>query len=518
MLSFVLNIMPSSLFNWLDSRASGILLHPTSLPSGHGIGNFGPAAYQFVDFLAEGGFGYWQICPLGPTGFGDSPYQCFSAFAGNPYLIDLDPVVSFGLLKESDLEPLRALPHDHVEYGGLYEAFWPLMAKAAKRFAKDGEPSLDGYGNYKSFIKEHAHWLDPYAAYRATKDHFKGKPWFEWAKKYRSYELWQKSDLPKKLADAIAAEKFYQYLFFGQWKLLRDYANSKGIKIIGDVPIFVAFDSADTWSSLEIFQMTKEGKPKAVAGVPPDYFSELGQLWGNPLFDWDALKKRDYDWWIARLKANFLLYDVVRIDHFRGFHDYWSIPATAKDARTGEWKAGPGIEFFEKVKEELPEALLIAEDLGDLSDGVHVLREATGLPGMVILQFAFGGDASNDYLPHNHEKNSVVYAGTHDNDTTLGWYWTEGDHVRDHVRRYLNVGDESPQWDFVRACYRSPARLAVITVQDLLNLGSDARLNTPGAAQGNWQWRYTHENIDFLRREVAGYLNELGYEYGRKQG
>ncbi|GHB91780.1 4-alpha-glucanotransferase [Cerasicoccus arenae] len=507
--------MPSPLFNWLDKRSSGVLLHPTSLPSCHGIGNLGRTAYQFVDFLANAGFAYWQICPLGPTGFGDSPYQCFSAFAGNPYLIDLDPVVGFGLLKEEEIAPLRDLPNDHVDYGALYETFWPLMAKAAKRFAKDGEPSLDGYGNYKAFLKKQSHWLDAYAAYRATKAHFKGKAWFQWPKKYRSFDEWSKSDLPKALATDIAAEKFYQYLFFGQWTQLRNYANQKGVGIIGDVPIFVALDSADAWSQLEIFQMTKDGKPKAVAGVPPDYFSPLGQLWGNPLFDWDALKARQYDWWIDRLKANFALYDVVRIDHFRAFHDYWAIPANAKDATSGEWKPGPGIDFFETIKKAIPDAHLIAEDLGDLSPGVHELRVKTGLPGMVILQFAFGGNAENDYLPHNHEQNSVAYAGTHDNDTTLGWYWTEGDHVREHVRRYLSVGDEAPQWDFIRACFRSPAKLSVITLQDLLNLGSDARMNAPGTAQGNWQWRYQPENLDFLNREVAGYLKDLGHIFGR---
>lgn len=508
--------MAQPLFNWLDFRATGMLLHPTCLPNNQGVGAFGPSAYRLVDFLAESGIGFWQICPLGPTGFGDSPYQCFSAFAGNPYLIDLDPIVDFGLLKESELTPLRELPHDHVDYGALYEAFWPLLAKAAKRFAKGGEPTLDGYGHYKTFLKEQAHWLDAYAAYRATKEHFKGKAWLEWPKKYRTYADWQKSDLPAKLEAEIAAEKFYQYLFFGQWTRLRRYANEKGVQIIGDVPIFVALDSADTWSSPEIFQLTKDGKPKAVAGVPPDYFSPKGQLWGNPLFDWDALKKTGYCWWIDRLKANFALYDVVRIDHFRAFHDYWSIPATAADATKGEWLPGPGLDFFEKVKDALGDkAQLIAEDLGDLHEGVHALRKETGLPGMVILQFAFGGDATNDYLPHNHTRNSIAYAGTHDNDTTLGWYWSEGDHIREHVRRYFAVGDEAPQWDFIRACYRSPASLAVITMQDLLNKGSEGRMNAPGVAQGNWQWRYSLEDIEFLSREVSGYLMDLGHLYGR---
>lgn len=507
--------MATPLFNWLNERATGVLLHPTSLPSSQGIGAFGPEAYRLVDFLEAGGFAYWQICPLGPTGFGDSPYQCFSAFAGNPYLIDLAPLVDFGLLRESELAPLRELPRDHVDYGALYEAFWPLLAKAAKRFAKGGEPTLDGYGHYKTFRKNQAHWMDSYAAYRATKAHFQGKPWFEWPKKYRSYAEWQKTELPAKLEADLAAEKFYQYLFFGQWRRLRQYANDRGVRIIGDVPIFVALDSADVWQNPEVFQLGKDGKPKAVAGVPPDYFSPKGQLWGNPLFDWEILKKENYTWWMDRLKANFTLYDVVRIDHFRAFYDYWSIPAKAEDATKGEWLPGPGMEFFETVQKELRDAHLIAEDLGDLHEGVHELRRKTGLPGMVILQFAFGDDAKNLYLPHNHERNSIVYAGTHDNNTTLGWYWSEGDHIREHVRRYLGVGDEAPQWDFIRACYRSTANLAVITMQDLLNLGEEGRMNAPGSAQGNWQWRYQPENLEFLQREVAGYLKEIGHLYGR---
>ncbi|MEO0795757.1 MAG: 4-alpha-glucanotransferase [Verrucomicrobiota bacterium] len=507
--------MTLPLFNWLDQRAAGVLLHPTSFPSDLGIGNFGPEAKKFIDFLSGAGFKYWQICPLGPTGFGDSPYQCFSAFAGNPYLIDLNSLVEFGLLKHEELQPLRELPYDHVEYGALYEAFWPVMATAAKRFAKLKDKNLADYGHYNDFLVENGSWLKPYAAFRATKAHFKGKPWFEWAKKYRSYALWLDSPLPAKLEDEIAAECFYQYLFFGQWNALHRYANERNVEIIGDVPIFVAMDSADTWSNPEIFQLTKDGKPSAVAGVPPDYFSPLGQLWGNPLFDWKALKESNYAWWIERLNANFKLYDVVRIDHFRGFHDYWSIPSKAKDARSGKWMPGPGLEFFEAVKAAMPDARLIAEDLGDLSPGVEVLREETGLPGMAILQFAFGGEPDNNYLPHNHEKNCVIYAGTHDNDTTLGWYWSEGDHVRDFYRRYLTVGDEAPQWDFIRLCYRSPSKLAIVTVQDMLNLGGECRMNTPGEAQGNWQWRYHPDNLEQLKYDVAGYLNELAWLYDR---
>jgi len=507
--------MREPLFNWLEARASGVLLHPTSIPSEHGVGNFGPHAYRFVDFLAESGFRYWQLCPLGPTGFGDSPYQCFSAFAGNPYLIDLNALVELGLLKAGELLPLRNLPSDRVDYGELYETFWPIITRAAKRFFDDGEKAAARYGDFKQFRRRHGDWLEPYAAYRATKAHFGGKPWFQWPKKYRTYADWSASTLGKKLRAAINAEAFFQYVFMGQWTALRNYAAKKNVGVIGDVPIFVALDSADVWSNPEIFQLDANGKPKAVAGVPPDYFSPLGQLWGNPLFDWEALKEQDYAWWITRLKANFELYDVVRIDHFRGFHDYWAIPARAKDARGGKWKDGPGIDFFEAVANALPNAPLIAEDLGDLTEGVHALRRETGLPGMAILQFAFGGDAKNSYLPHNHEQNSVIYAGTHDNNTTLGWYWSEGEHIRDHVRRYFAVGDEAPQWDFIRACLRSTGRLAVVTLQDMLNLGEDARMNAPGQAEGNWQWRYQPEDVEFLSREVAPYLLDQNRLYGR---
>jgi len=508
-------LMRSPLFHWLDSRASGVLLHPTCLPSEHGIGNFGPSAFALVDFLSKAGFSYWQICPLGPTGFGDSPYQCFSAFAGNPYLIDLNQLVELNLLKAAELAPLRSLPHDRVDYGELYEAFWPILATAAERFVQAGSRSLKRYGDFDRFQEENADWLAPYAAFRATKAHFQGKPWFEWPKKYRTYAAWSKTPLSNQLKTEIQAEIFYQYVFMGQWAALREYAEAKNVGIIGDVPIFVALDSADVWANPELFLLDANGKPKAVAGVPPDYFSPLGQLWGNPLFDWDALKKQDYAWWIDRLRANFGLFDVIRIDHFRGFHDYWSIPARAKDARGGKWKDGPGIEFFESIKRALPDARLIAEDLGDLSDGVHELRRETGLPGMAILQFAFGGDAKNSYLPHHHEQNSVVYAGTHDNDTTLGWYWSESDSVRDHVRKYFAIGDEAPQWDFLRACLRSTCRLAVVTLPDLLNLGSEGRMNAPGSAQGNWQWRYQPADLEHLVRDVAPYLHEQNALYGR---
>jgi 4-alpha-glucanotransferase len=506
--------MASPLFPWLKSRHAGVLLHPTSLPGDLGIGKLGREARRLVDFLEVAGMRYWQQCPLGPTGYGDSPYQCFSAFAGNPYLIDLRPLVGFGLLKDNELKPLRTLPQNRVDYGELYQRFWPILELACERF--DGRSDgLSGYGSYVEFCENQADWLTPYAAFTASKAHFGGKPWFEWPKKLRTYADFKQSDLPEKLAAQMEAVRFTQYLFFGQWAELRAYAAGKGVEIIGDVPIFVALDSADVWARPELFQLDAESCPTAVAGVPPDYFSPLGQLWGNPLFDWDALKAEGYAWWLKRLEANFKLYDIVRLDHFRGFESYWSIPAKAKDARGGKWKPGPGLDFFQAVQKAMPDAKMIAEDLGEITPEVRAMHRATGLPGMAILQFAFGSGADNLYLPHNLIPNSAIYPGVHDNDTTLGWYGSVDDKTRDHFRRYFCVDGSVPQWDCVRAAYRSVSRLAVIPLQDLFNLGSEARLNRPGEAAGNWQWRYASAQLDTLWRESASYLRSLAELYGR---
>ncbi|QYY35174.1 4-alpha-glucanotransferase [Ruficoccus sp. ZRK36] len=506
--------MSDPLFPWLTSRHAGVLLHPTSLPGDLGIGKLGREARRLIDFLSAAGMRYWQLCPMGPTGFGDSPYQCFSAFAGNPYLIDLYPLVGFGLLKDDELKPLRRLPANHVDYGELYQRFWPILDLACERFdgAADGLP---GYGSYVEFCKREEEWLSPYAAFTACKAHFGGKPWSEWPKKVRSYAAFQKSDLPGKLKAQIEAVRFTQYLFFSQWGELRSYAADKGVEIIGDIPIFVAFDSADVWSRPELFQLDASGQPTAVAGVPPDYFSPLGQLWGNPLFNWDALKAEGYAWWLKRLEANFALYDVVRLDHFRGFETYWAIPAGAKDARGGEWKPGPALDFFKAVQKAMPEAKLIAEDLGEITPAVREMHKATGLPGMAILQFAFGSGSDNLYLPHNLDRNSAIYPGVHDNDTTLGWYRSVDGRTQDHFRRYFGVDGSVPQWDCIRAAYRSVSRLAIIPLQDLFNLGSEARLNRPGEAIGNWQWRYGSTQLDALWRESAAYLRSLGDLFGR---
>ncbi|MFM1852156.1 MAG: 4-alpha-glucanotransferase [Verrucomicrobiota bacterium] len=503
------------LFDWLTQRSTGLLLHPTSLPGAQGIGVLDEGVDSLLRFLQAAGLKYWQICPLGPTGFGDSPYQCFSAFAGNPYLIDLQPLLRAGLLGDEDLAVLAALPSDHVDFGKLYGAKWSILFRAHEKFRKSSRQLP--YGDFADFCDRNAAWLEPYALFMALKDRQSGQPWWLWPKSVRFYQDALKSKAVAELANVVAAHRFFQYLFFGQWQRVRDLATSLGIQIIGDAPIFVSRDSADFWTSPELFQLeSKTGAPLAVAGVPPDYFSADGQLWGNPLYDWRRHASDGYTWWLDRLRANFALYDVVRIDHFRGFDTYWSIPAAAKTARDGSWQPGPGLEFFEAVQHALPDCRLIAEDLGELSPSVHALRHATGLPGMSILQFAFGGGSDNTYLPHNLTANNVVYPGTHDNDTTLGWYAGADEKARDHVRRYLRVDGRQINWDFVRAGFASVSRLLVLPLQDLLSLGSSARLNTPGLPAGNWQWRYAAGDLEKLHRENANYLRELGALYGRE--
>ena len=505
------------LFDWLTERAAGVLLHPTCLPGDLGIGNFGAEADRFLEFVAAAGFRYWQLCPLGPTGFGDSPYQCFSAFAGNPYLVDLVELLDAGLLPREALAPLQALRPDRVDYGKLYRLIWPLLNRAheALRAAKGGAP----FGDFAAFRQAQAAWLEPYAYFRALKDHYEGAPWWEWPGETRDYARAQNSRLRRQLEPSIGMHAFSQYLFFRQWSRVRAAAAKRGIAIIGDVPIFVARDSADAWSAPHLFEIDPAtGQPLAVAGVPPDYFSADGQLWGNPLYRWAAHAADDYAWWHARLRSAFALFDVLRIDHFRGFADYWRIPWPAEDARDGEWRPGPGLAFFESVRRAHPGAKIIAEDLGDLSPAARALRRATGLPGMAVLQFAFGGGSDNLYLPHNLEANSVVYPGTHDNDTSLGWYASADELTRDHVRRYLRVSGAEIGWDFVRAAYASVSRLAVVPLVDLLNLGSEGRFNFPGKPAGNWRWRYRPAQLDRLFGGPVDYLRDLGEICGREGG
>lgn len=508
--------LTAPLFHWLTDRTVGVLLHPTSLPSAHGVGAFDQEAMALLDFLAGAGIGAWQICPLGPTGFGDSPYQCFSAFAGSPYLIDPAALVRAGLLSPEAVRPLARLNADRVDFGALYRLKLPLLFQSYENWKREAKRALP-YGDFAAFREQQASWLSAYGLFSALKDHVGGKPWWEWPPEIRSLGAALKSPLRQQVAARAEAYEFIQYLFFGQWAEIRARAAALGIAIIGDAPIFAAADSADVWSHPELFQLdSKTLRPLAVAGVPPDYFSADGQLWGNPLYHWPAHAADGYAWWIERLRANFALYDIVRIDHFRAFDTYWSIPAGSLTARTGRWEQGPGLAFFQALKAALPEAKLIAEDLGELMPSVITLREATGLPGMAILQFAYGGGADNLYLPHNHRANCAIYPGTHDNDTTLGWYAAADERTRDHVRRYLRVSGREIGWDFVRTAYASPCNLAVIPLQDLFTLGSEGRFNTPGTSHGgNWTWRYRPEQLKSLREGASNYLRELGGLYGR---
>ena len=507
--------MQTPLFNWLENRGAGVLLHPSCLPGHQGIGTFDAHVDRFLDFLQEAGMSNWQICPLGPTGYGDSPYQCFSAFAGNPYLIDLGDLALRGLLTAAELSPITRLAPAHVDFGTLYRVKWALLQSAFDRWRESGAPDLEGE-SFAAFKKRQADWLDAYSLFRALKDFHGGKAWTEWPADSRNFANAGRSPLRKKLSAACEAHRFYQYVFFAQWRRVRKEAARRKISIIGDLPIFVAADSADVWSHPELFEVDQAtGRPSAVAGVPPDYFSEDGQFWGNPLYAWERHAADGYAWWLSRLRTSFELYDIARIDHFRGFESYWRVPLPAANARTGAWIQGPGIDFFRAIRRAQPGARIIAEDLGLMTPGVVRLREETGLPGMAVLQFAFGGGEDNLYLPHNLARNQIVYPGTHDNDTSLGWYAAADEGVRDHVRRYLRVSGAEIGWDLVRAAYAAVSRLAIISVPDILALGSEARLNTPGKPEGNWQWRLSEAQMDGLSGAAAQYLRELGRLNGR---
>ncbi len=492
--------MQSTSHNWLRARHSGVLAHVSSLPGPHGIGDFGRGARRLIDFLADYGFRFWQICPLGPTGYGDSPYQSFSSFAGNAYFIDLEELVGAGLLLDEDCRPLRLLSHARTNYGALYREFWPILATAYERFLRRGA-EIPGWPSYREFCAREAPWLDSYAEFMAIKAGFESRSWTTWPEPYRTYRPGLHASLPAAAQEVAGLHRFAQFVFFTQWRHLRAYAASRGVEIIGDIPIFVALDSADAWSCRSILRFDAHGHPLAVAGVPPDYFSASGQLWGNPLYDWTALEKTGYAWWIERLRAALALYDVVRLDHFRGFDTYWEIPGDAEDARRGRWRNGPGLDFFEHVQAALPEARLIAEDLGYITAEVFALRRAAHLPGMRILQFGYGHDDNNVNLPHFLPDDSVVYTGTHDNNTTRGWLDDLPADMADRVDAYYQLGGESSALPLVRAALASVARLAIVPMQDLLDLDGSARMNHPGTAEGNWQWRFTSGQLEDLADE-----------------
>jgi len=492
--------------NWLDFRAAGVLAHVSSLPGDYGIGNVGAGSRAFVDFLAKAGVRYWQICPIGPTGYGDSPYQLFSASAGNPYFIDLGELREHGLLTEAEVAPLRALPAGRADYGGLYGGFWRVLALAADRFLASGAGEFAGLGSFADFRRAHARWLEPFADFMALKAHFGGWAWNAWPAEYAQWQPGLRAAAPDSVRREAERHAFYQYLFFGQWAHLRRYAAERKVGIIGDVPIFVALDSADTWQNRAVFRLDDTGRPLAVAGVPPDYFSALGQLWGNPLYDWEHLQRTGYAWWLDRLRAAFELYDIVRLDHFRGFDTFWEIPAGAPDARTGRWCRGPGQEFFAAVRAALPAARIIAEDLGYIGPDVVQLRREAGLPGMKILQFAYGHDANNANLPHFYPPESVAYTGTHDNITARGWLESLQPPYAAKVADYFQLNGTKSAWPVIRATLATASRLAVIPMQDLLDLPADATLNRPGTTEGNWQWRFTAAELAALRRDKTATL------------
>jgi 4-alpha-glucanotransferase len=503
--------MTDPLFDWLDHRAAGVLLHPTSLPGPYQIGDFGASAHAFVDLIAGCGMRYWQMLPIGPTGFGDSPYQSCSSQAINPFLIDLECLVEKGWLSPEALKPLLESREGKVEFDRVRQFHQPIVDQAIEVALKD-----EAYrGNYEQFCREQASWLFDYALFMTLKAENQGACWSSWKPAHRQVESARKLELSpasKRHYDRLC---FEQYLLFRQWERLKAYANSKGVSIIGDLPIYVAYDSVDVWSRPEVFQLNAKGAALKLAGVPPDYFNADGQFWGNPLYNWEYLESEGFQWWIDRLSHTLSLFDVVRFDHFRALCDYWSIPAKAASAKEGKWVDGPGIVFFEALKKALPGAKLILEDLGDITPGVIQLRRASGFPGIAVLQFAFGGGSDNFYLPHHIEPNCVIYTGTHDNDTSLGWYLSAGEATQDHLRRYLMVSGRDTTWDLIRTAYRSAAKLCVIPVQDLLDLGSEARMNVPGVASGNWSWRLTHEQMFRIGQNSAHYLKELAHLYGR---
>ncbi len=466
-------------------RKSGILMPVSSIPSRYGIGTFSRQAYAFIDSLEKAGQSYWQILPLGPTGYGDSPYQSFSTFAGNPYYIDLEALVEVGWLTAADCDSCDFGDDDeYIDYEKIYLSRFKVLKKAFRK-SRIGQDA-----DYQAFVKENGDWLDDYALYMAVKNSFGGVSWSEWDEDIKLRRPAALKRYREKYAEEVDFYRFQQYLFAKQWFALKAYANGMGIEIIGDIPIYVAFDSADTWANPELFQLDKTLTPVAVAGCPPDSFSATGQLWGNPLYRWDYHKKTGYAWWLRRMAYCYKLYDVVRIDHFRGFDEYYSIPYGDETAEFGHWEKGPGYDIFQAIKTNLGKKAVIAEDLGFLTKSVINLVKKTGYPGMKILQFAFDSREENDYLPHNYTANSIVYTGTHDNDTTLGWFGQLNRKDKKFARRYLNIrGNKDVQWAFIRAAMASVSDTCVIPMQDYLGLGAEARINIPSTLGTNWKWR-----------------------------
>ncbi|HZW79043.1 MAG TPA: 4-alpha-glucanotransferase [Candidatus Deferrimicrobiaceae bacterium] len=504
-------------------RCCGILLHVTSLPGAHGIGDLGASAYEFVEFLAQSGQKIWQVLPLGPTGYGDSPYQLFSAFAGNPLLIDLNALQEQGLLSAQDLTAASALPDDHVEYGAVIDVKRRLIRHASRTFFADGGRA--DLAAFDIFCCENADWLADYSLFMACKAVFHDAVWADWDHGVRRRDPSVLEECRQKLAPEISVHKFAQFEFFRQWQKLKLHCQSRGICIMGDIPIYVAHDSADVWAHPELFRLDEYSRPTAVAGVPPDYFSATGQLWGNPLYRWDVSAASGHRWWIDRFRASLKLFDHVRLDHFRGFEAFWEVPATASTAQEGKWVKGPGAPLFRAVKAELEVLPFVAENLGVITPEVEALRQEFGFPGMSLLQFAFGNDPQGpSFRPHNYSRELAAYTGGHDNDTTVGWWNSSGigestrtaEDIRKErafARAYLGCKEDEPiNWVLIRAVHASVADIAIVPLQDVLGLGSEARMNLPGTLSGNWKWRY---QAQALTPDLIARLRELTVLYDR---
>ncbi|MGD2177001.1 MAG: 4-alpha-glucanotransferase [Anaerolineae bacterium] len=498
-------------------RRSGVLLHPTSLPGRFGIGDLGDDAYRFVDFLAAAGQSYWQVLPLSPTGYGDSPYQALSAFAGNPMLISPGRLVKLGHLSKADIEDAPFCPDDRVDFGPVIHHKSRLLDRAFETFHA-GAPA-DQQAAFAAFCADQAYWLDDFALFMALKESHHLRPWQEWEPELAAREPGALARSREALAHEIENHKYRQWQFFQQWLAVKRFANHQGIAIIGDIPIFVALDSADVWANTELFRFDEDLQPTVVSGVPPDYFSETGQLWGHPLYRWDLMAENNYAWWISRFRMAFTQADVVRIDHFRGVHNYWEVPARAETAIKGRWRYGPGADLLHAVTSELGDVAIIAEDLGDFDDesraAVDALQDEFGYPGMKVLQFAFGAGPSDPFLPHNYSSACMVYTGTHDNDTVTGWYQvTSITEERAYACKYMDSDGSDIAWDMIRLAWASVANTAMTTAQDLLGLGHEARMNLPGTVgPPNWSWRLRQAA---LTDDIAHRLLEMTATYGRR--
>ena len=494
-------------------RSSGILLHPTSLPGAYGIGDLGPSAYRFIDFLARSGQTFWQMLPLGPTGYGDSPYQTLSAFAGNPMLISPELLVEDDLLNPNEIKTEEFDP-GYVAYERVIPYKLKLLKQVYLHFKLRPNHLLAEL--FRDFCRKESAWLEDFVLFFALKSHHDNRPWTEWPEALRMCQPKALADYAEKLHDELNWYRFVQFLFFRQFEKLQQYAGKHQVKLIGDLPIFVAHDSADVWSHPQRFKLDKDGKPSVVAGVPPDYFSKTGQRWGNPLFNWKVLKKEKYRFWIDRFSHMAGMFDLVRIDHFRGFASYWEIPETETTAIYGRWQKGPGMDLFKTLEKEMGQKLtVIAEDLGIITQDVSDLLEGLDYPGMAVLQFGFESMQSDDpsvFLPHNLKSNQVVYTGTHDNDTVVGWWSKQSEEVQDFTRRYLNTDARLIHRDMIRAAFGTVCGIALFPLQDLLGLGSEAYMNRPGTTEGNWQWRIKDDALDRLLEED---LLEMSRLYGR---